>query len=956
MLKNLFLSLFDLLTTAFMKTTFVAKTLLSFFLLLSFWVSAQKSDRELILIDKDWRFSFGHLYDTEKDFGHATGYFSYLTKTGFGDGPAAKDFDDRAWRKLDLPHDWAVEQPFSESASFSHGFKAAGKNYPEKSIGWYRKKINIPESDLDKIISIKFDGVFRNSKVFFNGFYLGTEQSGYNGFEYDVTAYVNYGGENTIVVRADASMEEGWFYEGAGIYRHVYLQKTNSVHIKANGTYVTSEFKNNEADVIAAVSIENKGNYKGSIEIVQTIFDNEKKQIATFSESLLAPEFYKTITHHSKFYVENPKLWDIDSPNLYRLVTQIKQNEKLIDSYETTFGIRTIAFDPENGFFLNGKSLKLKGTNNHQDHAGVGTALPDEIQYYRIKKLKEMGSNAYRCSHHPPTPELLKACDELGMLVIDETRLMGINDYHLNDLQRMMERDRNHPSIFCWSVGNEEWNIEGGIVGERITNVMQNFAKSIDPTRPVTVGISSGFKSGISSVVEIMGYNYLGNGDIDAHRNQFKNQPGMGTEEGSTFATRGIYFTDDAKHYQSAYDKKPRPTFYSIEEGWKFYAERPYLAGMFIWTGFDYRGEPTPYGWPSVTSYFGMMDVCGFPKDNVFYLKSWWGKEPVLHLLPHWNWSGMEGTAIDVWAYSNCDEVELFLNKKSLGKKKMEQNGHLEWKVNYSPGTLEAVGYKNDKKVLSEIQKTTGKVEKIKLSLDKENVAKGNVSVVTVEVTDKNGLHVPTANDEIEFAIKGGKILGVGNGNPTSLENDQFIDNLALVSITNFQEQKGTTAVLPQQLSNYSESEWITAFKDRDYKKQVPSYIYRGEFELKSNSVKNTVSFFYKKIGVENVVFVNGTKVEPSTEDAQKYTFNTAILKEGKNTIYIVATPLQKVKDWDVMNTDPGVIQVITPAEPWKRKLFNGYVQIIIQKEDNAKEFVLSASAKGLQTGILKLK
>jgi beta-galactosidase len=286
----------------------------------------------------------------------------------------------------------------------------------------------------------------------------------------------------------------------------------------------------------------------------------------------------------------------------------------------------------------------------------------------------------------------------------------------------------------------------------------------------------------------------------------------------------------------------------------------------------------------------------------------------------------------------------------------MEQNGHLEWKVNYSPGTLEAVGYKNDKKVLSEIQKTTGKVEKIKLSLDKENVAKGNVSVVTVEVTDKNGLHVPTANDEIEFAIKGGKILGVGNGNPTSLENDQFIDNLALVSITNFQEQKGTTAVLPQQLSNYSESEWITAFKDRDYKKQVPSYIYRGEFELKSNSVKNTVSFFYKKIGVENVVFVNGTKVEPSTEDAQKYTFNTAILKEGKNTIYIVATPLQKVKDWDVMNTDPGVIQVITPAEPWKRKLFNGYVQIIIQKEDNAKEFVLSASAKGLQTGILKLK
>ncbi|MCV2485342.1 DUF4982 domain-containing protein [Flavobacterium sp. SH_e] len=940
-----------------MKTTFTQKTIFYLFLLCSFHLLAQnKSGRELILIDKDWRFSFGHLYDTKKDFGHAEGYFSYLTKTGFGDGPAASGFDDRAWRKLDLPHDWAVEQPFSESASFSHGFKSAGKNFPEKSIGWYRKKINIPNEDLGKIISLKFDGVFRNSKVFFNGFYLGTEESGYNGFEYDVTAYVNYGGENTIVVRVDASMEEGWFYEGAGIYRHVYLQKTNLLHVAQNGTYVTSEITNDNALITAEVKLENKGHFKGNVEISQIILDVSGKQVATNSENVSAPEFYKTNAYSSKLNVKNPLLWDIDSPNLYQLMTEIKIEGKVIDSYKTSFGIRTIKFDPENGFFLNGKHVKLKGTNNHQDHAGIGTALPDEIQYYRIAKLKEMGSNAYRCSHHPPTPELLDACDKLGMLVIDETRLMGINDYHLNDLQRMMERDRNHPSIFCWSVGNEEWHIEGGITGERITNTMQDFSKSIDPTRPVTVGISSGFKSGISSVVEIMGYNYLGNGDIDAHRNQFKQQPGMGTEEGSTFATRGIYFTDDAKHYQSAYDKKPRPTFYSIEEGWKFYAERPYLAGMFIWTGFDYRGEPTPYGWPSVTSYFGMMDVCGFPKDNVFYLKSWWRKEPVLHLLPHWNWSGMEGKEIDVWAYSNCDEVELFLNKKSLGKKKMEQNGHLEWKVNYTPGTLEAVGYKNGKKVLSDVQKTTGKSDNIKLSLDKENVLKGNVSVLTVESTDKNGLHIPTANDEITFSIKGGKILGVGNGDPTSLESDQFINDIALVAINNFMEQKQMTASLPQQLPNYSENEWTEAFKDRDYKKQAPSYIYKGEFDLKNNSASNVVSFFYKKIGVETVVFVNGNKVEPSKEDAHKYVLNSAILKQGKNTIHIAATPLQKAKDWDVMNTDPGIIQVTTPAESWKRKLFNGYAQIIIQKDENAKEVVLSASAKGLRATTLSIK
>lgn len=940
-----------------MKTISLKGICLYFILLISFCASAQKkSERDLILIDKDWRFSLGHLYDTQKDFNHATSYFSYLTKTGYGDGPAAQGFDDRAWRKLDLPHDWAVEQPFSEKGSFSHGFKTAGKGFPEKSIGWYRKKITIPETDKGRIISIKFDGVFRNSKVFFNGYYLGTEESGYNGFEYDVTAYVNYGGENTIVVRADASMEEGWFYEGAGIYRHVYLQKTNPIHIPANGTYVTSEIQNDNAEVTAQVTVENKGNYKGSIEIAQSILDASGKQIATVSENVTAPDFYKTTNYTSKLQVKNPLLWDIENPNLYRLVTEIKQDGKIIDSYETSFGIRTIKFDAEKGFFLNGKSVKLKGTNNHQDHAGIGTALPDELQYFRIKKLKEMGSNAYRCSHHPPTPELLEACDKLGMLVIDETRLMGINDYHLNDLKRVIERDRNHPSIFCWSVGNEEWNIEGGIVGERITNVMQGFAKSIDPTRPVTVAVSSGFRSGISSVVEIMGYNYLGNGDIDAHRNEFKQQPGMGTEEGSTFATRGIYFTDDAQHYQSAYDKKPRPSFYSIEEGWKFYATRPHMAGMFIWTGFDYRGEPTPYGWPSVTSYFGMMDVCGFPKDNVFYLKSWWGKEPVLHLLPHWNWSGMEGKEIDVWAYSNCDEVELFLNKKSLGKKKMEELGHLEWKVKYTPGTLEAIGYKNGKKVLSEIQKTTRNPEAIKLTADKENLSGSDVTVVTVEVTDKNGLHVSTANDEINFSITGGKIIGTGNGNPTSLEKEQFIDDVALVSITNLEERKLTTADLPNQLPSDSENNWTVAFKDRDYKNQAPSYIYRGQFDLKNISGSAIVSLYYKKIGTDAVIFINGNKLTASAEDSQKYLLNTALLKEGKNTIQIAATPLQRIRDWDAMNTDPGIIQVITPAEPWKRKLFNGYAQVIVQKDGSGKEVVLSASAKGLKSGTLVLK
>lgn len=911
--------------------------------------------REKILIDSDWRFSFGHPSDTEKDFNHGTAYFSYLAKTGNGDGAAAPGFDDRAWRLLNLPHDWAVEQSFSEKGSFSHGFKAAGKGFPDKSIGWYRKRIDIPQSDLGRIITIKFDGVFRNSKVWFNGHFLGTEESGYNGFEYDVTAYVNYGGTNTIAVRVDSSMEEGWFYEGAGIYRHVYLQKTAPLHIITNGTYLTTNVVNDVAAVKAAVKIQNLGEYKGNIELHQAIFDPKGSQVTSAISKSNTLGYYDDTLIQSELTVKNPLLWDLDTPNLYRLVSQIKIDGKIVDSYETLFGIRTIQFDAEKGFFLNGKNIKLKGTNNHQDHAGIGVALPDAMQYYRIGKLKEMGSNAYRCSHNPPTPELLEACDRLGMLVIDETRLMGINDFHLGSLKKMIERDRNHPSIICWSVGNEEWNIEGNITGERITNTMQSFVKSIDPTRPVTVGISSGFKSGISSVVEIMGYNYMGNGDIDAHRNEFKQQPGMGTEEGSTFATRGVYFTDDSKHFKSAYDAKPRPTFYSIEEGWRFYDSRPYLAGMFIWTGFDYRGEPTPYGWPSVTSYFGMMDVCGFPKDNVYYLKSWWGKEPVIHVFPHWNWQGMEGKEIDVWVYSNCDEAELFLNKKSLGKKKIEHNSHLEWKVKYEPGKLEAIGYKNGKKILSDIKQTTGAAQNLKLSQDSFLGAENaNVAVVTVELTDKKGLHVPTANNEVSFEIKGGRILGVGNGNPTSLENDQFIDEIKTVSITDFKEQALSDANLSKQLPEYPDN-WREAFKDRDYKNLAAAYVYRGQFILSNRNQNDLVTFFYQKIGVNCVVFVNGRKVGASAEDSQKYILNRELLKEGDNNIVIVATPIHKVKDWDVINSNPGVVQIVTPAEKWKRKLFNGLAQVIVELKDGS-DLELIAKSEGLKTAVLKIE
>lgn len=941
-------------------------SLLVLFLSLSFFVAGQDTNfykREKLLMDFGWRFAFGHSFDTNKDFGNGTGYFSYFAKAGYGDGAASMDFDDRAWRKLDLPHDWAVEQPFSANASYSHGFKAIGRNFPGASVGWYRKSFFIPQSDLGRKISIAFDGVFRNSIVWVNGHYLGTEESGYNSFQYDITDLLNYSGNNVIAVRVDATIEEGWFYEGAGIYRHVWLNKTFPVHVAMNGTFVTSNVKESNADVTVKAGIINEGKDIANFDVIQTAVDADGKEIASNKVTGIHLSPFETKEVTTSLIVRDAKLWDLESPYLYKLITTIVKQEKKVDEYETAFGIRTIRFDAKEGFFLNGKPVKLKGTNNHQDHAGVGTAMPDQLIYWRIKTLKEMGSNAYRCSHNPPTPELLDACDRLGVLVLDENRLMRTTAGGLNEMKRMIVRDRNHPSIIAWSIGNEEWAFENSVTGERIATTLQNFAKSLDSTRPTTAGISGGFQSGISNVLEVMGYNYMGNGNIEAHHKQFPNQPAMGTEEGSTFATRGIYITDDSKHYRAAYDAKPRPSFYSIEEGWKFYATRSYLAGIFIWTGFDYRGEPTPYGWPSVTSYFGMMDLCGFPKDNVYYLRSWWMNTPTLHILPHWNWKGQEGKPIDVWVYSNCDEVELFLNKKSLGRKKMELYSHLEWKVNYAPGTLEAIGYKEGKKILSDVVHTAAESATLQLVSDKQALGanREDVAVITVNVNDRNGIFVPDANTEITFNIEGpGKIIGVGNGDPTSLEKERFTETIETIKIENLKEKEVSGMDATAELTlNIDDASWKEAFRNRDYKNLAKAYVYRGNFTLPENYSGSTITLFYKNIGVEQTIYINGKEVAANlkqNETSKGFVLDKNILKPGKNLVAILATPISKKYEWEDVNTDPGLIQIVTPAEKWKRKLFNGLAQVLVQTTGEGGQITITATSQGLKPGIIKLK
>jgi beta-galactosidase len=747
--------------------------------LVSFPAFSQKQDveiREHLLMDFGWRFALGHATDYAKDFTTGTGYFTYFAKTGYGDGAAAAQFKDSTWREVDLPHDWAVELPFSGDASHSHGYKTIGYKYPETSVGWYRKKFTVPASDFGRKISIQFDGVHRNATVWVNGFYVGNEPSGYATSVYDITDYLNYGGENTVAVRVDASIEEGWYYEGAGIYRHVWLNKTDRLHVAQFGTFVTAELNGNNAELTVRTKVQNQHDKSSVFTIEQCLLDVNNQQVLSGKLENISLNGNVDNTYFQKIKVEKPTLWSLEDPYLYKLKTNIIAGGKIVDSYTTNVGIRTVRFDPNQGFFLNGKSVKIVGTNMHQDHAGVGTAIPDALQEFRIKKLKEMGNNGIRTSHNPPTPEMLDACDRLGMLVLDENRLMGINQEHFDLMERFIVRDRNHPSVVLWSVGNEEWKIEGNEKGARITKTMQEFAQKIDSSRAFTVAISGGWENGSGKTTQVMGYNYIVQGNIDEHHKNFPWQSGIGTEESNTIGTRGVYVDDKANGRMAASNRMPENV--GTESGWKFYAARPFLSGLFFWTGFDYRGEANPLVWPAVNSQFGIVDLCGFPKDIFYYLKSWWGKQPVMHIMPHWNWKGSEGKNIKVTIYSNAEEVELVLNKKSLGKKTMEKNGHLEWEVAYQPGTLVAKGFVNGKPTVSEQVETTGTPAKVVLLADRSqlNADGEDVAVITVQLNDLKNRLVPTANKEIVFTLSGqGKIIGVGNGDPASHAPEQFV-------------------------------------------------------------------------------------------------------------------------------------------------------------------------------------
>ena len=748
--------------------------------------------REKLLFDFGWKFQFGNAVDPAKDLGFGIGQADF-SKTGEFEFSKVK-FDDSKWRELDLPHDWAVELPFvhddiedsqGDKPFTSHGYKPVGRRYPETSVGWYRRTFDIPASDVGRRITVDFDGVFRDVLLWVNGCFIGRNDNGYAPFHFDITDFLAIGAKNCIVARVDASFGDGWFYEGAGIYRHVWLTKTDPVHLGKFESYARASVSGSAATISLGTIVRNAGAKASDAKVSWKIVDATGKTVATVeaAQQSIAADGSATFTATAK--LANPSIWSLEAPNLYSAIVTVESAGKAIDAEQINFGIRTAVFDADKGFFLNGKSLKIQGTCNHQDHAGVGAALPDRLQYFRLAVLKEMGSNAVRTSHNMPTPEWVEACDRMGVLMMCETRQMSSNPEGLAQLETMVKRYRNSPSIVIWSVGNEEWDLQDAMAeqGVKIGAAMVRRCHELDPTRVVSSAVNGNNEQGISDTFDIIGFNYHLEFPDVFHKKHPK-LPIYGSETASALATRGIYSTDPTRNTESSYDLNQPGWGETAEEWWKFYGTREWEAGGFAWTGFDYRGEPTPYGWPSISSQFGIVDTCGFPKDPFYYYKSWWGqgpeKEPVVHLFPHWNWTGREGEPIKIWVFSNLDEVEFFVNGVSAGSQKVPHLGHLEWTAKYAPGVIEARGSKDGKVVLTDKRETTGAPASIRLTVDPtdgrtEIDADGeDIAILRVEALDKEGRPVPTAGNLIGFKVSGqGKLIGVGNGDPNCQESDK---------------------------------------------------------------------------------------------------------------------------------------------------------------------------------------
>ena len=748
-------------------------------LLIASFSFANSRPGKRVSFNQDWRFQLGDLPN--------------------GQSEAVNDVQ---WRQLNLPHDWSIEGEFSENNPAGTG----GGALPG-GVGWYRKTFTIPLTAKGKLIFIEFDGVYRNSEVWINGHYLGKRPYGYSSFAYELTAHLRYGGgPNLIAVKVDNSQQpNSRWYSGSGIYRNVWLTTIDPVHVEHWGTYVTTpEVTSQSATVVIKTKVSNGSNSEAPVNLTTTILDASGKEVARAGEKAVAAKGAQAEVSQT-LKVATPMLWSDERPYLYKVVSQLEQGGKVLDRYETPLGIRTFRFDVDKGFFLNGKPVKIRGVCNHHDLGSLGAAVNTRAIERQLEMLKEMGVNGIRTSHNPPAPELLELADSMGFIVMDEAfdvwkKEKTKFDYHLDwdewhkrDLEDMVLRDRNHPSVIIWSIGNEvaeQWDNspEAGKIAKELTAIVRN----LDRTRPITSACNSvNVKNTLISDgdLDLVGTNYE-HAKIGQFQKMFPGRPIIGTETTSALATRGSYdmpsdqirrwpkkwdepLKDGNSDYScSAYDNCSAPWGSTHEESWKQVRKYDFFSGMYIWTGWDYIGEPTPYPWPAISSYFGIIDLAGFPKDPYYMYQSEWTTNPVLHLFPHWNWK--TGQDVDVVTYFNADEVELFVNGRSLGaKRKQGDEVRVFWRVPYEPGVLKAVSRKNGQVVLTKEVRTAEGPARIVLIPDRKAIkADGtDLSFVTVKVVDRNGTLVPFAENLVKFELTGATLAGVDNGNQISHES-----------------------------------------------------------------------------------------------------------------------------------------------------------------------------------------
>ena len=901
-----------------------------------------------INFDKEW---FFHL-ETETDPFSRFG----LTKCEEATNFAARVMEYPAWQKIDLPHDWGLELEFDlacdtatggkrinrlTDVNMDHFGKTPGKSYP---IGWYRKEFFLPKDLAGKRIYICFDGICRDSIVWVNGAYIDRHASAYTPMKYDITDYTHIGESKTVAVQVENTQAEGWWYDGAGIYRHAWLMTAEIVHSAAEDIFVDARVD-------------------GTIAVTAKIYnDSATEQVCSINGEILSPEgktvgaatYSKTLEPWSNsaailvFHIDNPQLWDLDSPQLYQLIFKVNG-----DTEKVCFGIRSAVFDPNRGFLLNGRPVKIKGACVHQDFAGVGTALPDSVHYHKIARLKEMGGNAYRSAHHPPASELLDACDRLGMMVMDETRMFGSGPEAMRQLQTLICRDRNHPSVILWSIGNEEMPVHNTEKAADMARAMMRVIRALDNTRAITYGgNNTDHFEGVNGVVDVRGVNYIHNCSedfLDQYHADHPHQPIVATEEASALMTRGCYQTDLSKGIMDSYGDNTMPWGSTQKGWWKYNVARDYLSGSFLWTGFDYRGEPSPFNDINISSCFGVMDTCGFAKDDFYYYRAWWQEEPVLHILPNWNHT--LGEKVRVVVYSNCSEVELFLNGTSLGKKQMCPNDSLEWEVSFEPGTLSAVGVKGGKEYRCE-RKTAGKEYAVVLKSLPVTGPDDGVRLVCAKVVDRDGNLCPNAAADLSFEISGGEIIGVGNGDAHSQEWDKFLPEQETREIGSKVDETNGKGCKPYAIPwRMIPHEVNLSFAD-DYRNVWTNYhdgaeqTMETEYTCMFDSDGEYVEF--PNIVNESEIYLNGVLIATVTKPQayRPYRFYCQPVK-GENTIVVKS----RAVNMSPVGYFGSVLAGRTRAAKWHRKAYHGLALVIVKKISVSAE--LSAVASGIETGKL---